>query len=76
MLQSSGQSQQWPTSGRRGDITPAAWGVPNALERRTKLATAHNRVEWLQNPCCMGDPQHFKAGDKNSNGPQVGGLAT
>ena len=32
-LQSRGQSQEWPTSGLGGYITPAALGVPTALER-------------------------------------------
>ena len=27
MLQSRGQNQQWPTSGRIGYITPAVWGI-------------------------------------------------
>ena len=40
MLHSGGQNQQWPTNGQFGCITPAVSGVPNALERGTKLAVA------------------------------------
>ena len=29
-LRSGGQNQKWPTSGQRGYIIPAAWGVPTA----------------------------------------------
>ena len=29
-FRAGGQNQRWPTSGQRGYITPAAWGVPTA----------------------------------------------
>ena len=32
-------------------------------------------ADWLHNPCSMEGAQHFKAGDKVSNGSQVGALA-
>ena len=37
MLQSGGESQQWPTSGRIGYTTPAIWGFPNASERGDQI---------------------------------------
>ena len=39
--QSGGQNQKWPTSGQRGYITPAAWGVPTASERGAESEVAH-----------------------------------
>ena len=75
-LQSGGQNQQRPTRGQIRYITPAAWGLPNALERGTKSAVAHKCPDWLHHPCRPGDPQRFRAGDKITSGPQVGRLAT
>ena len=37
---------------------------------------AHKWARRLQNPCRPGDPQHFRAGDRISSGPQVGHVAT
>ena len=50
-------------------------GVTNASERRRKAEMAHIRVVWLQNHCCMGGPQCFRAGEKINNGPQMDRLA-
>ena len=75
-LQSRGQNHKWPTSGRIGYITPAVWGVPNALERGTKSEVAHKWADWLRHPCRMGVHQRFRAGDKIRGGPQVDGMAT
>ena len=62
-LQSGRQNQKWPTSGPGRDITPIAWGFPNAPHRGTKSKLAH---KW---PCCLGGPQPFRARDKITNGP-------
>ena len=35
-LQSGGQNQKWPTSGRNGYLTPAVSGIPTASERGAK----------------------------------------
>ena len=37
---------------------------------------AHKWAGWLHNPCRLGGPQRFKAGDKISSGPQMGRVAT
>ena len=36
-LQSGGQNQKWPTSGRNGYLTPAVSGIPTASERGGKI---------------------------------------
>ena len=66
--QSRGQHEQWPTSGPGGYISRAAWGVPNASQRGTKLEMAHDWAGRLHNPCRLGVLQHFRAGDKINNG--------
>ena len=71
-LQSGGQNQQRPTNGPGVCITPATCRVPNASERGTKSEVAHKWARWLHNPCLLGCPQRFKAGEKISSGPQVG----
>ena len=76
MLQSAGPNQKWPTSGWSGHITPAISGIPYASQRGTKSQVTHKRVEWLHNPCPLGDPLCFRAGDKIRSGPQVSGVAT
>ena len=50
-----------PTTGQIGSITPAIWGVPNALERGTKAEVAHNWADWLHYPCCLKTTPHNKA---------------
>ena len=41
MLYTTGQNQQWPTSGLAGYITPAVWGVHNTSKRGTKARVVH-----------------------------------
>ena len=55
-----------------GYVTPAASGIPSALERGAKSEVAHLWARWLRNPCCLRDPLRFKAGDKSISGPLVG----
>ena len=75
-LQSGGQNQKWPTSGRNGYLTPAVSGIPTAAERGTKSEVAHKWAKWLPHPCRIGDPHRCRAGGKIRSGPQVGKVAT
>ena len=61
-LQSRGQNQKWPTCGQGGYITPAAWGVPIALERGAKSVVAHKWARWLHNPCRLEAPTALERG--------------
>ena len=47
-----------------GYVTPAIWGVPNALGRGTTSEVAHKLACWLRNPCRLGGPQRFRAGQR------------
>ena len=75
-LQSGGQNQKWPTSGRSGYLTPAVSGSPTAAERGAKSEVAHKWANWLPHPCRIGDPHRCRAGGKTRSGPQVGEVAT
>ena len=75
-LQSGGQNQKWPTSGRNGYLTPAVSGIRTASERGAKSEVAHKWAKWLPHPCRIGDPHRFRAGGKIRSGPQVGKVAT
>ena len=75
-LQSRGQNQKWPTSGRNGYLTPAVSGIPTASERGAKSEVAHKWAKWLPHPCRIGDPHRYRAGGKIRSGPQVGQMAT
>ena len=75
-LQSGGQNQKWPTSGRNGYITPAVSGSPTAAERGGKSEVAHKWANWLPHHCRIGEPHRCRAGGKIRSGPQVGKLAT
>ena len=75
-LQSGGQNQKWPTSGRSGYLTPAVSGSPTAAERGAKSEVAHKWAKCLPHPCRIGEPHCFRAGGKIRSGPQVGKLAT
>ena len=68
-IQSGGQNQKWPINGQGGYITPAASGIPTALERGAKSEVAHKWARWLHHPCRLGDPHRFKAGGKIRSGP-------
>ena len=75
-FQSGGQKQKWPTSGQGGYIAPAASESANASQRGTKSEVAHNWARWLHKPFRLGEPHHFRAGDKIKSGPLVGKVAT
>ena len=53
--QTRGQSQRWPTSGRRCYISPAFSGGPLQKGRQTKVA--HKRAECYISPTFSGGPQ-------------------
>ena len=65
-LHSTGQNEQWPTSGPRGYITPADSGIPIASELGTKSAVAHKWVNWLQQPSWLERRQCFRVGRKSA----------
>ena len=75
-MQSGGQNQKWPTSGRIGYLTPAISGSPTAAERVAKSEVAHKWANWLPHPCRIGEPHRFRAGGKIRSGPQVGEMST
>ena len=64
-LQSGGQNQKSPTSGRNGYLNPAVSGSPTASERGAKSEVAHKWAKWLPQPCRIGDPHRFRAGAKS-----------
>ena len=75
-LQSGGQNQKWPINGQGGYITPAALGIPTAVERGAKSEVAHKWARWLHHPCRLGDPHRFKVGGKIRSGLYMGKVAT
>ena len=46
-------------------MTPAAWGIPTASERGAESEVAPKWARWLHNPCSLGGPHRFKAGNLN-----------
>ena len=68
-LRSGGQNQKWPINGQGGYITPAASGIPTALERGAKSEVAHTWARWLRDPRRLGDLLRFRAGGKIRSGP-------
>ena len=75
-LQSGGQNLRWPTGGPGGYIRLAASEVPHTSRRGRKSEVARKWARWLHNPCHLGGPRRFKAGDKIRCGRQVGWVAT
>ena len=53
-LQSGGKNQKWPINGQGGYITPAASGIPTALERGAKSEVAHKWARWLHDSAASG----------------------
>ena len=43
--------------------------------RGSKTKVAHKWAWWLHHRCCLGEPQRFRARDRNKSGPQVGLVA-
>ena len=75
-FRAGGKNKKWPTCGQGGYVIPAVSGIPSASERGTKSEVAHLWARWLRNPCRLGDPLRFRAGDKIRSGPLVGKVAT
>ena len=63
-LQSKGQDQNWSTAEPTGYITLAIWRVPDASKRVGGGGVAPKWAGWLHNPCRLGGPRSFVAGDK------------
>ena len=57
-------------------MTHAAWGVPTTSKRGAESEVARKWAKWLYNPCRLGGPYRFKAGNKMRTGPQLGKVAT
>ena len=53
----------------------AIWGVPNPSKPGTKSEVAHKWAWWRNNPCRLGGPQHFTAGENITSGPPMGVVA-
>ena len=53
--QSGGQNQKWPTSGKIGDMTFAAWEVPNTSQQGKKISSGP-KVGDCYITCHMGVP--------------------
>ena len=47
-----------------------AWGGRNTSERGAKSQVDHKWAQWVHNPCRLGGPQGFRAGEKIRSGPQ------
>ena len=62
----------WPTSGQGGYITPAAWGVPTASERRAQSEVANKWARWLHNPLPLGGSPPLQSGGHNQRRPTSG----
>ena len=45
-------------------------------ERGAESDVAHLSASWLLNPCRLGGPHRFRAGDRFRSGPLVGKVAT
>ena len=68
-FKAGGKIKKWPINGQGGYITPAASGIPTALERGAKSEVAHKWARWLHHPCRLGDPYRFRARGKIRSGP-------
>ena len=64
-----------PPKGGAGD-PPPPFVDPNPAERGTESKVAPKWARWLHNPCRLGGPHRFRAGDRIRGGPQVGRVAT
>ena len=75
-LQRGGQNQKWPTCGQGGYVTPAASGIPTALQQGAESEVADLWARWQRNPCRFGEPHRFKEGGRIRSAPLVGKVAT
>ena len=75
-LQSGDKIRNGPQMGLAATTPMSSRGVSIASRRGTKSEGAHKWAWWQHHPCRSGGPQHFRAGDKIRNGPQMGLAAT
>ena len=74
-LQSGRSTHERPPNWQRGYITPAVSGSSSASERGTNSEVADKLARWLHNPCRLGEPLRFRAGDYLRSGQQIGKVA-
>ena len=75
-FRAGGRITSGPQLGKGGYITPAAWGVPTALERGAESEVAHKCPSWLHNPAAWGSPllQSKRSGQRWLHNPcRLGG---
>ena len=51
-------------------------GSPSFQTEGAESEVAHKWARWLRNPCRLGGPHCFRAGNKIRSGPHVGKVAT
>ena len=73
-LQSGGQNQKWPTSGRVGYLTHAVSGSPTALERGAESEVAHKWANWLTSPLPYRRASTPQSGGQNQKWPTSGRI--
>ena len=64
-LQSGGQNQKWPINGQGGYMTPAASGIPTALERGANQKWPINGQGGYITPAASGIPSASERGAKS-----------
>ena len=73
-LQSGGQSQKWPTSGRNGYLTPAVSGIPTASERGDKIRSGPQVGEMATSPPPYRGSPRLQSGGQNQKWPTIGQI--
>ena len=68
----SGYNQQWSRSRPGGYITPAALGVPTALERGKESKVARKWARWPRKPLPSWGSPTLQSGGKNQKWPTNG----
>ena len=65
MCDPEGCSTVWGAVGGGGGTHPPPFVDPNPAERGTESEVAPKWAMWLHNPCSLGGPHRFKAGNFN-----------
>ena len=79
-LQSGGQTQEWPTSGQSGYITPAVWGIPTAtggggdhcFRAGGKIRIGQKVGKVATSPLPSRGSPPLQSGEQNQNWPKSG----
>ena len=71
-LQSGGQSQKWPTSGRNGYLTPAVSGIPTAAERGDKIRSGPQVGKVATSPLPYRGSPPLQSGGQSQKWPTSG----